>query len=271
MRILIPCAIALSLLLPATGAPAQNPSGKNLLYSYGGVVRTDTTKKEINLVFTADGYADGFETIRATLRKHSIKAGFFFTGNFYRNPAFAPMVRALRADGMYLGAHSDRHLLYAAWENRDSTLVTREQFLDDLKANYAEMAKFGIRKQDAPYFLPSFEWHNDRISAWCREYGVTLVNLTPGTSVNQDWTVPEPGAMYYSSEELYNRVLDYESNNVMNLYNAAEHNGLNGFILLVHFGTDARRTDKFYHKLDALITELEQRGYRFTSLTETVR
>ncbi len=249
----------------------KNLPAKNLLYSYGGVIRTDTTKKEINLVFTSDGHADGYETIRAVLKKHNIKAGFFFTGNFYRKPELAHIVRALKEDGHYLGAHSDRHLLYAPWENRDSTLVTKEQFLEDLKGNYAEMAKFGIKREDAPYFLPAYEWYNDRISAWTREFGLTLVNLTPGTSVNQDWTVPEPGAMYYSTDELYNRVLDYEANNVMNLYNRSERNGLNGFIMLVHFGTDPRRTDKFYNRLDDLVTELERRGYRFTSLMETMR
>ncbi len=104
----------------------KNLPAKNLLYSYGGVIRTDTTKKEINLVFTSDGHADGYETIRAVLKKHNIKAGFFFTGNFYRKPELAHIVRALKEDGHYLGAHSDRHLLYAPWENRDSTLVTKE-------------------------------------------------------------------------------------------------------------------------------------------------
>jgi peptidoglycan/xylan/chitin deacetylase (PgdA/CDA1 family) len=250
---------------------AEQRERGNFVYSYGGIVRTDTSKKEINLVFTADSFVDGYETIRPVLKKHGVKAGFFFTGNFYRNPDFARMVTAFREDGHYLGGHSDHHLLYAPWENRDSTLVTKEQFLTDLRGNYAEMAKHGIRREDAPYYMPPYEWYNNTVSAWCREYGITLVNFSPGTSSNQDWTVPIPGAMYYSSDELYNRILDYESNNVMNLYGERERNGLNGFILLIHFGTDPRRTDKLYNKLDALIIELKKRGYVFTSLTETIK
>ncbi len=250
---------------------AEQKTRGNFVMSYGGIVRTDPTKKEINLVFTADTNVDGYETIRAVLKKHNAKGGFFFTGNFYRKPEFAHMVRGLREDGHYLGAHSDHHLLYAPWENRDSTLVTREEFLADLRGNYAEMAKHGITRADAPYFLPPYEWYNHDQSEWCREYGLAMVNFSPGTSSNQDWTVPIPGAMYYSSEELYNRILDYEANNEMNLYSEGALPGLNGFILLIHFGTDPRRTDKLYNRLDDLMTELEKRGYRFTSLAETIR
>ncbi|MBC7893715.1 MAG: polysaccharide deacetylase family protein, partial [Sphingobacteriaceae bacterium] len=42
--------------------------------------------------------------------------------------------------------------------------------------------------------------------------------------------------------------------------------GLNGFVLLFHVSTDPRRTDKFYDRLDALLTELKRRGYGFTRL-----
>ncbi|MBN1292810.1 MAG: glycoside hydrolase family 9 protein [Candidatus Latescibacteria bacterium] len=235
---------------------------RNLVFDYGGVVRTDPTMKEINLVFTAHGFVDGYETIRSVLNKHGIKAGFFFTGDFYRTPEFARMVHALKADGMYIGAHSDKHILYAPWENRDSTLVSKDEFLTDLKGNYAEMAKFGITKKDAPYYMPPYEWYNDEISDWCKEYGLILINLTPNTWVNQDWTVPVPEGPYYSSDELLGKLKNFEIND--------EH-GLNGTILLIHFGTDPRRTDKLYNRLDSLITELKGKGYRFTSLRETIR
>ncbi|MCE5249677.1 glycoside hydrolase family 9 protein [bacterium] len=240
----------------------KNRSNSSLVYEYGGIVRTDPARKEINLVFTAHEFVDGYETIRTVLNRHGIKAAFFFTGDFYRNKKFAPIIRALKKDGMYIGAHSDKHILYAPWENRDSTLVAKEEFLTDLKGNYAEMAKFGITKEDAPYFMPPYEWYNDTISSWCSEYGLKLINLTPETWVNQDWTIPVEGGPYYSSDDLYKRLMDFE---------AHDASGLNGTILLVHFGTDPRRTDKFYNRLDSLITGLEKKGYRFTSLRETIR
>ena len=48
-------------------------------------------------------------------------------------------------------------------------------------------------------------------------------------------------------------------------------NGLNGHILLLHLGTDKKRTDKFYDSyLDKLVKTLLSKGYRFTSLAEAV-
>ena len=235
--------------------------GAALELDHGGIVRTDRSRKEINLVFTGHEFADGAETIARILRKHKIKASFFFTGDFYRNPAHASSIRQLKKDGHYLGAHSDRHLLYCSWENRDSTLVSREEFLDDIKGNYDAMRHFGIKRDDAPFFLPAFEWYNDSISAWCREFGLTLVNFTPGTSSNADYTTPDMATQYLSSDEIYRRILLYEQDHA---------DGLNGFILLVHFGTEPKRTDKFYRKLDSLLTELRSRKYRFTLLHETI-
>ena len=240
----------------------ERPSLKPVTLDHGGVIRTDTSKTEINLVFTAHTFVDGYDTVRTILKKHGVPASFFFTGIFYRMPEFAHMVTELRGDGHYIGAHSNMHILYAPWDNRDSTLVSHEVFLKDIRDNYAEMAKFGITKEDAPYYMPPFEWYNTIHSEWCRQAGLTLINLTPGTWVNQDWTIPDnPDFPYYSSDNLYSRLMNFEKN---------DPNGLNGTILLVHFGTDPRRTDKFYDRLDSLITELKGRGYRFTSLTETI-
>jgi len=62
----------------------------------------------------------------------------------------------LREGGHYLGAHSDRHLLYCSWENRDQLLVTREEFTSDMLHNYEVMDAFGIAKENAPYFIPPY-------------------------------------------------------------------------------------------------------------------
>ena len=194
-----------------------------------------------------------------TLRKHGIKVAFFFTGDFYRNPEFKGLINKLKSDGHYLGAHSDKHLLYCTWEDRDSLLVTREEFVKDLEMNYLEMEKFSIEKTDARYFMAPYEWYNLTISQWTSESGLVLVNFSPGTSSNGDWTYPELGQGYYSSDYIYERILDYESKN-----------SLNGFILLTHIGTDPRRTDKFYFRLDELITELKIRGYKFNRLDNSL-
>jgi peptidoglycan/xylan/chitin deacetylase (PgdA/CDA1 family) len=235
---------------------------KKLEYDHGGIIRTDRSKKEINLVFTGGDFADGYETINKVLDKHSIKASFFFTGDFYRKPEFKSLITALKNDGHYLGAHSDQHLQYAAWEKRDSTLVTESEFKTDILANYVEIKKFGVSPADAPYFLPPYEWYNEKISNWTKQLGLTLVNYTPGTLSAADWTVPELGKSYRASEEILQSILTYEEN---------EADGLNGFVLLLHIGAHPDRTDKFYQKFEELIDSLIERGYRFTLLDETIR
>jgi len=222
---------------------------------HGGIVRGDTTRRKIALVFTGDRYADGGWTIRDTLRSRGVEASFFLTGNFYREESFADLVRALRDDGHYLGAHSDRHLLYNAWEDRDSTLVTPDSFRQDVLGNYREMARFGIRREDAPLFMPPYEWYNADIAGWAGELGLQIVNYTPGTRTNADYTVPGPG--YVPSDEIWRSVFEREA-----------QGGLNGFIQLVHIGTAPERTDKFYDRLGDLVDALRGRGYAFVRIDD---
>ncbi|MDD4778243.1 MAG: polysaccharide deacetylase family protein [Fermentimonas sp.] len=222
----------------------------------GGINRGDREKKQLSLVFTGHEFADGAETIMHTLKMYDVKGAFFLTGDFYRKyPEFS--IR-LQESGHYLAPHSDRHLLYADWTKRDSTLVTRIQFEEDLKDNYLAMEKIGLSVESPRYFMPPYEWYNKEISEWAKNMGVVIVNFTPGTTSNADYTTPEMNN-YLSSEAIYNNILRYEEQ---------DENGLDGFILLIHIGTDPKRTDKLYDRLDDLITELKNRGYSFVRLDE---
>ncbi len=236
--------------------PTFSVGTRRSMISYGGITRFDTTKKEIHLVFTGHEFADGGKIILSTLKKHKIKASFFFTGDFYRTKQFSQLIQQLKKEGHYLGAHSDKHLLYASWEKRDSLLIDKAMFTEDIKNNYKEMKKFGIISSDAQFFLPPYEWYNQTISNWTNELGLELINFSSGTTSNADYTTPDM-ANYISSDSIAARIFRYESNS---------SNGLNGFLLLSHIGTSGKRTDKFYHKLDGLITELKKRGYSFKRL-----
>ena len=120
---------------------------------YGAIIRGDTSKKELTIVFTGDEFSDGGAFIAKTLKKSRVKAAFFFTGRFYRNPSFKSTIRKLKKQGHYLGAHSNDHLLYADWTKRDSLLVTKQQFTLDLLQNYAAMEKHGISKRIGALFF----------------------------------------------------------------------------------------------------------------------
>lgn len=237
----------------ATAAHLTTQTDNNI-YQDGGIIRTDPSVKHIDFVFTAADKADGAERIISTLRKYNIKGGFFFTGEFFE--MYPDVVRRLVAEGHYVGSHSYGHLLYAPWGNRDSLLVTKQEFEEDIFKSYKVLREFGIT--NAPYFIPPYEHYNATISSWARQLGLQVINYTPGTLTNGDYTTPEM-KRYFSSKEILGRIWEYER---------TDPNGLNGHIMLIHFGTDPARTDKFYDKLPGLIRELRRKGYSFTPLKD---
>ena len=224
------------------------------IYRDGGIIRTDPSVRHIDFVFTAADKADGADRIISTLRKYNIKGGFFFTGEFFE--LYPDVVRRLVAEGHYVGSHSYGHLLYAPWGKRDSLLVTRQEFEEDMFKSYKVLREFGIT--NAPYFIPPYEHYNATISSWARQLGLQVINYTPGTLTNGDYTTPGM-SRYFSSKEILGKIREYER---------TDPDGLNGHIMLIHFGTDPSRTDKFYDKLPGLIRELRRKGYSFTPLKD---
>lgn len=241
---------------------AFNPKAGGFVYESGAIIRGDTTSNMIALVFTGDTFADGGEFIAQTLKEKNVKGSFFFTGNFYRIEEFHPVIKKLISDGNYLGSHSDRHLLYCDWEKRDSLLVTKDEFVKDLKDSFEEMKKFNIDPALSRYYLPPYEWYNDSIALWTNQMGLELINFSPGTRSNADYTYPEMREKYLDSRCILKSVLDYEK---------FSSSGLKGFILLVHIGTDPRRTDKFYSYLPELIDTMKNRGYVFVRVDELLK
>jgi peptidoglycan/xylan/chitin deacetylase (PgdA/CDA1 family) len=220
-------------------------------YAHGGIIRGDKTSKRMALVFTGDEFAEGGKVIADALAKHDVKASFFFTGRFYRTRANRQIIERLVKDGHYLGPHSDQHLLYADWSDRNKTLVTREEFERDLNDNIAAMRPFGIDRRKVPYFMPPYEWYNSEIGGWTRELGYTIVNFTPGTRSHTDY-MADDDKNYLSNDAIMTSIKAHENR---------DPNGLNGFILLTHVGSGPKRTDKFHDRVDELIGWLKERGY----------
>ena len=242
------------------GCNAQN-AGENYSYHQGAIVRGDTTASNLSLVFTGHEFGEGGSHILETLEAQKVHASFFFTGDFYDNPEFDDLIQRLKRQGHYVGAHSDKHLLYCDWRKRDSLLVTKSEFLMDLRDNYAKMEAFGIQKSEAPYFLPPYEWYNDSISQWTLEEGLQLINITYGTRSHADYTLPTDDN-YISSRDIYNSIWKYEQNSSQ---------GLNGFILLMHIGVGPNRQNKFYLFLDDLISTLKSKEYQIVRIDELLK
>ena len=223
---------------------------------YGAVVRIDPDKKDIYLVFTADSMFQGGKKILATLKKEKIKGSFFLTGNCLRMPEHKELIESIIKQGHYVGGHSDKHLLYAPWENRDSLLVSREEIMEDLRSNTMELAEFGIEHKDAMWFLPPYEYYNSECVDIISNMGYKVLNYTPGTATPADYTTPSM-KNYQSSQKLIDKLYKYEKTL-----------GLNGAVLLIHPGVGDERTDRLYNRLGEVVQYLKKRGYSFKALNE---
>ena len=227
----------------------------------GGIIRGPKDKKQIALEFTADQFAEGGKIILDELAKRRAKASFFFTGNFFANSAHRKLAKRLVKEGHYLGPHSDKHLLYCPWEGPKKTLVAKEQFRSDLEENLKKIEKLGLKRSEIKYWIPPYEHYNEEIVQWSRELGLTVINYTPGTRSNADYT-EDDAKNFVSSQVIFDSILKKERE---------DPNGLNGFLLLMHFGVGPKRSDKMHERFGALLDELQKRGYEFVRVDELLR
>lgn len=227
-------------------------------WNLGAVTRGRRDREELALVFTGGDFAEGFATVLDTLADQGVPGSFFFTGDFLRNAENEASIRRLITENHYIGPHSDAHLLYCPWDNREKTLVTREEFVADLEKNVDEIIRFGVPRDSITWWIPPYEWYNARIASWAENAGYPLFNFTPGTLSHTDYTEDDAGN-YRSCEKIYSSIFEYE---------AKDPDGLNGFLLLTHVGAGAKRTDKFFNYLGQLISDLKERGYGFQRVDE---
>lgn len=229
-------------------------------YDHGGIVRGDRTKKRIALVFTGGDFGEGTAPILDILRDEHVPASLFVTGGFLRQPEQAKLLRRAIREGHYVGPHSDQHLLYAPWDQREKSIVSEQQFKQDLKKNIADLRRLGaLRSGQQVLFIPPYEWFNGDQVRWSRDLGVTLFNFSPGSGSNRDY-LPESDQRFVSSQDIVRDILEYERKSP---------DGMNGFILLLHLGAD--RKDKAWVLLPGLIRKLQARGYRFVRVDSLLK
>lgn len=220
-------------------------SAQKIVDTHGALIRSDTLEKNIYLCFTGHDLYDGFEHVLRVLSKQKIKASFFLTGDFIRSRT--DLVKRIANDGHLIGAHSDKHLLYCDWSNRDSLLHAPDIIKADILNNLQILEDLNIRPV---YFMPPYEWYNNTVVEIARELNQITVNFSPGTRSNADYTTSDM-PNFISSRDILKSIYEYE-----NSY------GMNGFHLLIHPGTSPLRKDKLYRHLDELITKLKKKGYQ---------
>jgi peptidoglycan/xylan/chitin deacetylase (PgdA/CDA1 family) len=236
---------------------AASPVGIDRLgRTQGGIIRGALNQKTLSLVFTGHEFAESTPQILSELKKHKAKGSFFLTGDFLRNPAHAPLIRRIVAEGHYLGPHSDKHMLYCSWDKPFPPLVTHSEFVSDLESNIAEICRFHVQRKDIRYFLPAYEHFNQQIADWTAERGLRLVNYTPGTRSNADYT-GEADKNFVPASAIYQSILSCEKK---------DPHHLNGFILLLHAGAGPAREDKFVSLFGNLLNHLQQEKYRLVRI-----
>jgi peptidoglycan/xylan/chitin deacetylase (PgdA/CDA1 family) len=237
-------------------AASQPPS---LTWDRGAAIRGDLSRKRIALIFTGGDYGEGTTSILDTLRQFHIKAGFFVTGGYLRQPGHPELVRRALREGHYVGPHSDQHPLYCSWERRDETLISRQQFETDLRKNIDDLRRLGALQARQTYFIPPYEWFNQDQTEWARAMNVRMFNFSPGSGSNRDY-MPESDPHFVSSQKILEGILEYEKK---------DSHGLNGYILLLHLGAD--RKDKMFRQLTPLILALQKRGYDFIRIDQMLK
>lgn len=213
--------------------------------------------KRIALLFTGHEFAEGGPVILDALKRRGARASFFLTGDFLRREEFAPLVRRIVAEGHFLGPHSDKHLLYCAWEDQARTLVTRDVFVRDVEDNLREIERFGVRREHVTFWVPAYEWANREILAWSRDLGLRTSGIfLRGTRAHADYTCDDD-PKFVSSARIVDSVLDRE-----------RESGLAGAELLMHVGAGPCRTDKLHARFGVLLDALIARGYGFDRIDE---
>jgi peptidoglycan/xylan/chitin deacetylase (PgdA/CDA1 family)/HEAT repeat protein len=225
----------------------------------GGIIRGPKDAKRIALVFTGHEYGEGGETILNALQNHNAHASFFLTGVFLSKPEFNGLLDRIVGERHYLGPHSDQHLLYCAWEKPHRTLLTEEEFANDLMANTIKTSRRGFEPiRFRRYFLPPFEHYNREIVDWTRRQRWNLINYTPGTRSHADYT-GEADKNFTSSQVILDSIVKREQE---------DPHGLNGFILLLHIGSGPGRADKFHTRFGELLDYLTGKGYELVRVDE---
>ncbi len=172
---------------------------------------------------------------------------------------YPDVVKRLLDEGHFVGSHSYGHLLYMPWEDRDSLLVTHEEFENDMiKATRPSARQVSNTKTPSIFLLTNTITRKylpgQRI--WVLGF---FHQLSPGTVSNADYTTPDMGQNTGAANSSTTRLWRWKKR------------GLNGHLMLIHFGTDDRRTDKFYNGyLDKMIKTLKRKGYTFVPVREAV-
>ena len=213
------------------GAPPTGPASVEQLRAYDAAYLGDTTRKVLYLTFDA-GYENGCTAkILDVLKKHQVPAAFFLVGNYLeRNP---DLVRRMVEEGHIVGNHTMHH--YDMSKISDKETFTKE--LQDLEALYRQVTGQELQK----FYRPPQGIYSETNLEMAKALGYKTVFWS---LAYVDWNNDSQPTREQAMSKLLPRI----------------HNGA---VILLH---STSKTNA--EILDELLTQWEEMGYSFQSITE---
>lgn len=228
------------------------------------VSRGPLDKKQISLTFDGGSYDNIADDILRILKSKQVKCTFFLTGMFIRS--HPGTVRQIVADGHEIGNHTWSHPKLTTFEEngRHETRenVTERQVADEL-VKTASLFHLVTGQDMKDLWRAPYGYYNRDILDWAAGAGYKHIGWTVGrgweeTMDTLDWVADKSSEVYYTSEEIAEKILNYGKN---------KRHGSNGLILLMHLGSE--RDDDFPHeKLPEIIDGLRKQGYELVPVSQ---
>ncbi len=224
------------------------------------VERGNVRMPYIALTFDGGSTHSGTEQILKILRRKKLRTTLFLTGLFIKkNP---DLVLEMIRDGHEIANHtySHPHLTTFA-ENRRQDLApgVNERFLKKQLLTTDSLFFALSGRHLAPYWRAPFGEFNRQILKWALSLGYRHVHWTRGFDT-LDWVRDRKSPLYRSPEQIRSAILDRDQG----------HSRLNGAIILMHLGS-SRQRNPVYSILPNLIDLLQQRGYRFVTISKLLK
>jgi len=215
-----------------------------------------TKQKKIALTFDGAQTNNSVPYILKSLKDKKYLSTFFLTGESIRK--FPDVAKAIYDEGHEIGNHTYAHPHLTTYsENRKQTTrkgVNKNLIQNELSRTQEEFYK-ACRKDMFPLWRAPFGEENQEIREWAKETGYQHVRWTFDTL---DWVNDEKDNLYISPKSVKQRLLNIDEKH---------KNGLNGYIILMHTGTE-RKKEPFYHELPVIMENLLDKGYTFGKVSE---
>jgi len=212
-----------------SGFAPTGPTDKETLQKYDAAYVGSSEEPVLYLTFDA-GYENGYtEQILDTLQKHDVKAAFFLVGNYLQKNA--DLVRRMVLEGHVVGNHTMTHPDMSAITDK----AAFQKELGDLETLFLEITGKELPK----FYRPPQGIYSEENLKLAKELGYKTVFWS---LAYKDWDNDKQPDAKYAEAKLLPRT----------------HNGA---VILLHATSKTNA-----QVLDSLLTQWEQKGYRFETI-----